>query len=199
MEYKSVEKYLSKKKEKFSFKKFFIKLSIKILICIVILLIGLIILKYDKNNSQVIYNYLYSHNINMATINNLYHKYLGNILPFENIAKEEVIKVFNEEINYEDTSIYKDGVKLTTSKNYLTPVIESGVVIFVGEKEDYGNVVIIEQVDGVTTWYGNILNVSVDLYDYVTKGEFLGETKDDYLYLVFEKEGEFLNYKDYLK
>ena len=87
MEYKSIEKFLSKNKEKFSFKKFLVKLSIKVLVCIVIFLTGLIVLKYDKSHNKVIYNFMESHNISMASINKLYHKYLGNILPFENVAK----------------------------------------------------------------------------------------------------------------
>ena len=41
--------------------------------------------------------------------------------------------------------------------------------------------------------FGNILNTSVKLYEYVTKGNFLGETKDNNLYLVLEKEGEYLD------
>lgn len=199
MEYKSIEKFLSKNKEKFSFKKFLVKLSIKVLVCIVIFLTGLIVLKYDKSHNKVIYNFMESHNISMASINKLYHKYLGNILPFENVAKENITKVFNEEISYKDASIYKDGVKLTVADNYLTPVLESGVVVFIGDKEEYGKVVMIEQIDGVTSWYGNIDNISVDLYDYVSKGEFLGEAKGDYIYLVFEKKGSYLNYKEYFK
>lgn len=199
MEYKSIEKFLSKNKEKFSFKKFLVKLSVKVLVCIVIFLTGLIVLKYDKSHNKVIYNFMESHNISMASINKLYHKYLGNILPFENVAKENITKVFNEEISYKDASIYKDGVKLTVADNYLTPVLESGVVVFIGDKEEYGKVVMIEQIDGVTSWYGNIDNISVDLYDYVSKGEFLGEAKGDYIYLVFEKKGSYLNYKEYFK
>ena len=143
MEYKSIEKFLSKNKEKFSFKKFLVKLSIKVLVCIVIFLTGLIVLKYDKSHNKVIYNFMESHNISMASINKLYHKYLGNILPFENVAKENITKVFNEEISYKDASIYKDGVKLTVADNYLTPVLESGVVVFIGDKEEYGKVVMI--------------------------------------------------------
>ena len=36
------------------------------------------------------------------------------------------------------------------------------------------------------------------MYDYVNKGDFLGEVKDNILYLVFEKDGVFLNYKEYI-
>ena len=83
--------------------------------------------------------------------------------------------------------------------NYLVPVLESGIVLFIGEKENYGNVIIIEGVDGVDIWYGNMKTTSVKLYDYVESGDLLGETLNDNLYLVYSKDGKFLNYEDYLK
>ena len=46
-------------------------------------------------------------------------------------------------------------------------------------------------------WYGNISNTSVKLYDYVKKGDILGEV-NDYLYLVYKKNGNILNYEDYI-
>ena len=199
-EYKSVTKLLAKEnKHNNKFKQALSKLLLRILICIIFLLGILITLKIDKNSNQVIYKYLYEHNISFAKINNLYQKYFGDILPFKSIAKDPDTKVFNEKITYNDASIYKNGVALTTEKNYLVPILESGVVVFIGEKDDFKNTVIIQQVDGINVWYGNIDNLNVDLYDYVSKGEFLGETKDDKLYLLFEKDGEYLNYKDYLK
>ena len=52
--------------------------------------------------------------------------------------------------------------------------------------------------DGIDIWYGNINQSSVKLYDYVEKGNLLGETIDDKLYLVYQKNNKFLNYSDYL-
>ena len=40
---------------------------------------------------------------------------------------------------------------------------------------------------------------SVKLYDYVEKSTYLGQTKDNNLYLVYSKDGKFLNYKEHLK
>ena len=80
----------------------------------------------------------------------------------------------------------------------MVPVIESGIVVFIGDKDDYGKTVIIEQVDGVDTWYGNVDNINVSLYDYVSKGEFLAEANNSF-YMVFQKDGKYLNYKDYIK
>ena len=171
----------------------------KLLICIVIVLSLLTFIKYDKNGKQVISKYLYKNNISMATINNWYKKHFGDILPFQNIVKEKTKLVFNNSLEYKSMSIYKDGIKLNVDSNYLIPAIESGIVIFKGNKDDYGNTVIIEQTDGVTVWYGNVDNANVSLYDYVSKGEYVGEAKDKYFYMVFQKNGKMIKYNEYLK
>ena len=116
-----------------------------------------------------------------------------------NVVKENTKLVFNENLVYKDTNIYKNGIQLNVEKNYLIPVIESGIVVFIGNKDDYGKTVIIEQTDGVSIWYGNVDNINVSLYDYVSKGEFLGEAKGDLFYMVFQKNGEYIKYEDYLK
>lgn len=197
-EYKSVSKYLNKNKEKFSFKKLLRSIFSKVLICLIIFLIGLIIIKYDNNNKQIIKNFLYKNDISFAKLNSLYEKYIGNILPFESKKNSNIQTVFNEDFTYKDISIYKDGYKVEVDNDYYIPIIESGVVVFIGEKSDYGNTVIIEQTDGVCTYYGNLTNLNVNLYDYVSKGEFLGSSNGTYLYLVFSKDGKFLEYNDYI-
>ena len=198
MKYKSVEKYLNKNKKNKSSKSFISKLIFRIFICAIIILVGLIFLKYDKNNKQIVYKYLSENNINFATINNWYQEHFGDIVPFQNLVKDNTQLVFNESLVYKDASVYKNGVKLNVDENYLVPIIESGIVIFIGNKDDYGQTVIIEQVDGVDTWYGNIDNINVSLYDYVSKGEFLAEANKSF-YMVFQKEGKYLKYQEYLK
>ena len=90
-------------------------------------------------------------------------------------------------------------LKLEVIDKYLVPILEEGMVVYIGEKENYGNVVIIEGINGIDIWYGNMENTTVKLYDYVEKNTYLGQTKDNYLYLAYSKEGKFLDYKEYLK
>lgn len=194
-EYKSLSKYLKKKDQDSKVKKFLLKLSKQVLVCVILLLVGLIVLKYDKQNSNKIHKFLYENNISFASINKAYQKYFGSIFP----KNKNTQKVFDEKLEYNEANIYKDGVALTTKDNYLVPIIESGIVIFVGEKENYGNTIIIQGEDKKNIWYGNLTNINVNLYDYVTKGEFLGEASNNTLYLVYEQDGKYLNYKDYLK
>ena len=91
-----------------------------------------------------------------------------------------------------------DGVKLMVDTHYLIPCLKEGLVIFIGEKEGYGYTVIVDQLDGVNVWYSNIDELAVSLYDYVDKGQLIGNCKGDYFYLVFKKDGKVLNYEEYI-
>ena len=93
--------------------------------------------------------------------------------------------------------VYLDGVNLTVDSNYLVPSINNGLVVFVGVKENYGNVIIVQSEDGVNVWYGNLNNINVPIYKYVKKGELIGECNQS-LYLVFKKDGNVLDYKKYI-
>ena len=96
-----------------------------------------------------------------------------------------------------DINKFENGISLTVENNYLVPVQYSGIVVFVGEKKPYGNTVIIES-DNVTIWYSNIDTSNIKVYDHVEKGKYLGETLNNKLYLVFKKEGNFVDYKEYI-
>ena len=109
-----------------------------------------------------------------------------------------LILKFSEKLKYDKASIYKDGVKLTVSKNYMVPYLESGIVVFIGEKEGYGNTVIVEQVNGIAVWYCDVNSSNVKMYDYVEKGNLLGEVNTNKLYLVFQKEDKYLDYTKYI-
>lgn len=166
----------------------------KTLITIIITLILLIIMKSSKTFKTNFYKYVYDTNFSFTKISNLYNKYFGNILEMPTIKDQTV---FNEKLNYKSKEKYLDGVKLYIDKNYLVNSLESGIVVFIGNKENYGNVVIIEQINGIDVWYGNINNVSVKMYDYINKGTYIGEA-NDYFYLVYKKNGKYLNYEDYI-
>ena len=170
------------------------KFLTKFLLCIIITLVLLIIMKANSNFKNKFYKQVYDKNISFSYFTKIYNKYIGNTKIFDKLIDE---KVFNEKPIIENSSKYLDGVKLEFNSNYLVPVSESGVVVFIGEKEGYGNTIIIQRIDGVDEWYGNIDNTNVKMYDYVKKGERIGEAKD-YLYLVYKKDGEVLDYEKYI-
>ena len=71
-------------------------------------------------------------------------------------------------------SKYKDGAKLTVKDNYAVPVMDSGLVVFAGEKEGYGMTIVVQRPDNVEVWYANLDNANMSLYDYVKKGDIVG-------------------------
>ena len=167
------------------------------LITVIIFLIGMILVKSDSSIKNGILKQVYDTNFKFTKIKSVYEKYFGNILSVDKLAIDEK-QVFQESLSYQKANSYLDGVKLKVSENYMVPVLESGIVIFMGEKDGYGNTVVIEQVDGIDVYYSNISTDGIELYDYVEKGKLLGEKKNEKLYLVFQKDGSYLNYKEYI-
>lgn len=178
-------------------KKFLIAFISKCLICVIVFLVLLIISNKSTNLKEKINNEVFKNNISFAKINNWCKNKLGGVLPFDKVVTPSVT-VFNEKLTYKSQSLYKDGVKLIVEDNYLVPIIESGIVVFIGEKEEYGQTIIVQQVNGIDVWYSNIDTNNISLYQYLTKGNLLGEAKSNYIYMVFQKEGKFLDYKEYI-
>ena len=183
----------NKTKEKNKIKSFINKL----LIVIILFLVNLIAMKSSTTYKEFIYNKIYNNNFSFAKVKDFYNKYLGGIETLDGIVNNTT-PVFNETLTYNNESIYYDGVKLEVSPSYLVPVVKEGLVVFIGEKENYGNVIIVQGIDGIDIWYGNMANTSVKLYDYLEKGTLLGEVTNNTLYLVYSKENKILNYKEYL-
>lgn len=177
---------------------FLYKCGIKVLIVILLTISTMIVLKKYPNLKDKFYEEVYENNISFASINYLYKNVFGTPIPFSDYFESKTKPVFNEKMKFYKSDDYKDGVKLVVDKNYLVPSLESGMVVFIGDKDNYPNTVIIEQVNGIDVWYSNIENINVNLYDYVDKGAMLGSTINNELYLVFKKDGEVLDYHAYL-
>ena len=96
-------------------------------------------------------------------------------------------------MNYQSKEKIKDGVKLKVSSNYLVPVLERGIIVYLEDDR-----VVMSQINGINVEYKNITINNYKLYDYIEKGKPLGETKDNILYLKFEKDGEYIDYKKYI-
>lgn len=179
-----------KKPNKFS------KFISKILVCIIIVLIGLILLKSNQNARDFIYKNIFQNNLKFAKINALYEKYFGSSLPLT--GSKQTALVSEEKIEYSKLEKYNDGVKLKVEENYAVPILNSGIVIFAGEKEGHGKTVIIEGADEVDIWYSNLKDIKVSMYDYLKKGSIIGEVNNQELILQFTKGGKPLDYKKYI-
>lgn len=173
----------------------FIKqLLLKISISIILFLIFIIGIKKDNNLYNMIHNYIYVNSISFAKFNTWYESHFGNLFIKLN---EETIPVYNETFTYEKVDPYKDGYIFTVKEKYLVPFIRDGIVIYKGYKEDYGDVIIVEDDEGNDIWYCNITS-NVNIYDYVKKEDYIGEAKDNKLILLFYKDGEKEDYKKYI-
>ena len=46
--------------------------------------------------------------------------------------------------------------------------------------------------------YANIKSNDIKMYDYIEKGNLIGEANGKKLYMVFQKQGVYLDYKEYI-
>lgn len=168
-------------------------------LCMVILtLLCLIGLKKSETFKNVFYENVYGKNFSFVYVKEIYQKYFGSTLPIDKLLGKDTEPVFSETFSYKTKEDYLEGSKFTVDNAYLVPTLESGMVVFTGEKEGYGNTIIIQQVDGVDIWYSNVTS-NVKLYDYIEKGDVLGETNGNYLYMVIKKNGTAISYEEYIQ
>lgn len=199
-EYKSVQKYLNKiKKNEPKNQHFLNSMLTHILLSGILLLTCLCVIKVNPAFKEWIKKNVYHTNFSFAKINQTYEKYFGSIFPLPSIDLENTKPVFTEKLAYEAKEDYKEGVKLKVNQNYLVPVLESGIIVFIGNKDNYGKTIIVQQVNGIDLWYVGVENSNLKIYDYIEKGSLLGEVISNEMYLFYQKSGEFLDYKEYLE
>lgn len=173
------------------------KNKIKKLPILIILVLTLIIgINTNKTFKEFVKVKVFEETFPFSKVNNLYQKYFGTSIPFFKVLKNDTKAVFDEKLSYSKKEKYQEGIKLTVSKEYLAPVLESGMVVFIGNKEGYDKTVIVQQIDGIDVWYSNLDSVNANLYDYIEKGSLIGSVKDNSLILVFKKDGKVLDYEN---
>lgn len=165
----------------------------KVLLSVIFFLISIIYTNLNDQNLFLYKQYVLTESLPFTKFKTWYEDLFGEVLPKD----EQTKAVFNGKLVYKNIEDYYDGSKLTLDYQTLVSNIQSGIVVFVGEKENYGNTVIVQGSDGTDIWYGNLENVSVKLYDYLDKETVLGQTKDEYLYLVLKKDNAFIKYEEY--
>lgn len=165
----------------------------KFLLAIIFFLSSIIFTNINDKNLLLYKEYVLTESLPFTKIKGWYEELFGEVLPKDDNNK----MVIKGHLVYKNIENYKDGEVLTLTTKTLINSLQSGIVVYCGEKDDYKNTVIIQGVDGVDIWYGNLTNVSVKLYDYVEKDKLIGQTNSDLLYLVIKKDNNFLKYEDY--
>lgn len=198
-EYHLLKKYKNKNKlvnESSSLKKVILGFINQILICVVLFLVALILTK-NTSFKDKLYEFIYSYNFSFLEIEEFFKKHFGSIIPSISEEKDTQI-VSSEKLEYKKLTEIENGVLLEVDKGQVITSLESGLVVFNGEKENYGKVLILEQVDGVEAWYIGITLDEFNLYDYIEKGTIIGESSNTEIKLLFKKNKEGADYKTYL-
>ena len=195
-----IENYLNHKKiSKFNPKvqKYLSNLLSKFLLSIIFLMVSIILIKSNSNIKTFYQEDILTKQINFTKFNDFYTKYFGNILPDYTVPSVPTQMASNTEFDYNNGTPYLNGTKLETTENYPVPVITSGIIVFLGEKDSLGPTCIVQGIDGIDIWYSHIDTSSLNLYDYVTEGKILAPTESNYFYLTIDSNGNYLTYDTY--
>lgn len=93
------------------------------------------------------------------------------------------------------------GIMIETEKGNPVETMNEGLVVFASVKEGIGKTVIIQHADKSESWYGNLDNISVNLYEYIEKGTVVGtasetqgedKTKGEF-YFAIKKDEQFVD------
>lgn len=167
------------------------------LLSVIFILIILITSNLSDKFKSLVKNELLENTFNFSKINALYKKYVTKINPIKPEGDDTSLVSSAHGLNYSKSEDYLDGVKLTVDSEYPVKMLDSGLVVYIGEKEGYGSCIVVKQSNGIDVIYGNITDTNIKVYDYIEKGTIIGNA-NEYLYLVFQKEGETLDYKKYI-
>lgn len=195
-----IENYLNHKKiSKFNPKvqKYLSNLLSKFLLSIIFLMVSIILIKSNSNIKNFYQEDILTKQINFTKFNDFYTKYFGNILPDYTVPSVPTQMASNTEVDYNNGTPYLNGTKLETTENYPVPIITSGIIVFLGEKDSLGPTCIVQGIDGIDIWYSHIDTSSLNLYDYVTEGKILAPTESNYFYLTIDSNGNYLTYDTY--
>lgn len=198
-EYRLLEKKLkkeSKKEEKTYIKKSIYNLINRTLICTLIFIICLILVKGNKDLKSFVYKNVYENNINIIKVEEIYQKYIASFFE-KNKNNQDILAVSKEKLNYYDLEETENGISLDVDIETIIPSFNEGIVLYVGDKDEYKDVLVIKQIDGCEVWYIGV-DTDLKIYDYVEKQEIIGKSKNKKLILNFKQNGEVVDYKNYL-
>lgn len=132
-----------------------------------------------------------------AVVSNWYESKFGEPLTFLNVNNKlndesEVIQTSGKVL--ESFQVNGQGIVIESSINSVESFGE-GLVIFAGEKEDLGQTIIVQNVDGSETWYGKLDTISVNVYDEVKKGDIIANSNSENgtYYVAMKKNESFID------
>ena len=173
------EEYKNKKNNK-SIKNIIKSFISKLFTIVIFTMIIIICSNYSLRFKNFIINDVLNSTMDFSKINKV-------ITKVTHVFKSDKVMKVSSTIESEVKEKYKDGYKYKVNGNADVLVKDGGIVTFIGTKEGYNNVVIVQQSNGYYAWYGNI-NEKVKLYDYLEKGSIIGSAKDEYYFALFKDD-----------
>lgn len=168
----------------------------KLLIAIIIVLVSLIITNFNNDIREKYISNVLERNISFSSINKFYEKYIGSFIKSD-ISDDMMVANANTLDSIEKLDDGSYSVKVYKDEPLM--FLGSGIIVFVGEKDNLGNTVIVQGNDGVDVWYSNVILNDYSLYDYVKKGAILGNIEDEKMIITIMKDGQKLEYEEYFK
>ncbi|MGE6375567.1 peptidoglycan DD-metalloendopeptidase family protein [Peribacillus muralis] len=183
----------------------------KILVSVCLFLVIAVMFKHpsahlDPARSFVTENM--SKEFQFASISNWYESAFGKPIAF--LPKEADKETVDSKEGYAQPASAKitqtfetngEGLILETSKGSKVEAINEGVVIFAGEKEGIGKTVVIQHANKSESWYGQLKEIDVKLYEIVKKGNEVGQVtvsedgSKGRFYLAIKENDAFVNPK----
>ena len=169
----------------------------RVLIAIIFVLGSIIFTNISDDNKALYQKYVLEDSFEFTKIKELYQSVFGSVDMTKQDKSDDTEVVFGD-IQYTNMESYQNGVKLTVGMNEAVNVITSGIVVFIGEKDNLGNTIIIQGNDGVDIWYSNITDTDMAVYDYVEAGSIMGTSNGEDIYITISKDGQFMSYEEYM-
>ncbi|WLR44082.1 M23 family metallopeptidase [Bacillus carboniphilus] len=177
----------------------------KMLLSACLVLIVAIIYKQDApffDNAKVVIEDTMEQEFQYAMVANWYQEQFGSPLAFFDGSTKGKMDSIDYVVPASGivTESFLDngqGIQVETVNKEVEAVGE-GIVVFVGEKENLGRTVILQHSDGTDTWYGELGDIQVSLYDYVDRGSSLGSVKKEEeekgtYYFAIQKDDTFID------
>ena len=125
-----------------------------------------------------------------GNLNKLYKKFM--------IDNNESIVVNDTIVDVSDMEEVDGRYRFNYGIDYQIETLKSGIIVYIGDKDNLGNTVIVQGNDGIDIWYSGITLKEYGLYDYVSKGDILGLSSDVYVTISIYEDGELLKYEEYV-
>lgn len=169
----------------------------RLLLSIIIVLVCLITTNLSNEFKILFRKNVLEENISFTKFNELYNAYVGNNKELE---EDDTLVVSGINDLLYDEMILKDGsYYINVGVDYPINFITSGLVVFKGDKDNFKNTIIVQGNNGIDVWYSGVLLDGYTLYDYVSKGDLLGNSLEENVIISFVKDGSFMTYEEFIK